>query len=249
MHSVAVCALMVALARQLGLDEATTRVAGLAGLMHDVGKALMPPEILNKPGRLTGAEWDEVRRHPENGHALLGRTGTNAPGVMDVVLHHHERFDGGGYPHRLEGEAISLLARMGTICDVYDAVTSNRPYKKGWDPAESIARMASWQGQFDPRLFDAFVHSLGIYPIGSVVRLRSGRLAVVVEQSPSALLAPVVSVFFSTRAQLPVEPERIDLSRPGCRDRIVARAPDAAAQFRQLDELRADPEVLRHLKR
>ncbi len=249
MHSVAVCALMVALARQLGLDDETCRQAGVAGLMHDIGKALMPLEVLNKPGQLTDSEFEIVRTHPERGHALLldGRGATEA--TLDVVLHHHERVDGAGYPHRLVGDRISLFARMGAICDVYDAITSNRPYKSGWDPAESITRMASWKGHFDATVFGAFVHSLGIYPIGSLVRLASGRLAVVVEQNPHDLVAPVVKVFFSTKSQMHVVPTRLELSRSA--DRIVGRegreGPDG--RFPHLDELWADPEVLHRLKR
>ena len=249
MHSVAVCALMVALARQLGHDEDRCRAAGLAGLVHDVGKALMPTDVLNKPGRLTDEECVVMRSHPERGHALLVESQGATPEALDVTLHHHERIDGTGYPHRLPAERISELARMGAICDVYDAITSNRPYKAGWDPAESIARMASWKGHFDPALFGAFVHSLGIYPTGSVVRLESGRLAVVLEQNPGALRAPVVNVFFSTKSQLHVEPQRLDLARPGCHDRIVAREPGAAAEFRKLDELWVEPELLKRLKR
>ena len=249
MHSVAVCALMVALARQLGHDEQGCRDAGLAGLLHDVGKAVMPPELLEKPGRLTDAEWAVIRTHPERGHSLLEEGGTAPAGALEVALHHHERIDGKGYPHGLAGASIAMLARMGAVCDVYDAITSNRPYKAGWDPAESIARMVSWQGQFDAAVLGAFVHSLGIYPTGSVVRLASGRLAVVVEQNAAALLTPVVRAFYSMRAGMPIEPLRIDLARPGCQDRIVAREPGAAGQFRQVDELWADPEVLRALRR
>jgi HD-GYP domain-containing protein (c-di-GMP phosphodiesterase class II) len=95
--------------------------------------------------------------------------------ARDVRLHHHERPDGRGYPHGLQGDALTLHARMGAVCDVYDAITSNRPYKSGWDPGESIARMATWKGQFDGPVFAAFVRSVGIYPIGSLVRLASGR--------------------------------------------------------------------------
>jgi HD-GYP domain-containing protein (c-di-GMP phosphodiesterase class II) len=249
MHSVAVCALMVALARQLGMSEALCREAGLAGLVHDVGKALMPLEVLGKPGKLTDDEWRIMRGHPGRGFALLEDGGTATAAMMDVALHHHERVDGTGYPHRLAGDGISELARMGAICDVYDAVTSNRPYKAGWDPAESIAKMAAWKGHFDSRLFNAFVHSLGIYPTGSVVRLESGRLAVVAEQNPGALLTPVVVMFFSTRSQMHIEPQRMDLSRPGCSERIVGREAGALAQFRHLEELWVDPEVLRRIPR
>ena len=144
MHSVAVCALMVALARESGEDEASCRSAGFAGLLHDMGKAMMPLEVLNKPGKLTDAEFDIMRTHPLRGHELLMEARGADALAMDVCLHHHEKMDGSGYPHKLGADAISRHARMGAICDVYDAVTSNRPYKAGWDPAESIARMASW---------------------------------------------------------------------------------------------------------
>lgn len=235
MHSVAVCALMVALARELGFDAEACRVAGLAGLVHDLGKALMPLEVLNKPGKLTDAEFAVMRTHPERGHELLLEARGAGSAVLDVCLHHHERVDGSGYPHGLAGEAISTLARMGAICDVYDAITSNRPYKAGWDPAESIARMASWKGHFDPELFKAFVKSLGIYPVGSLVRLKSERLAVVVEHNPQALTMPVVKVFFSIRSNMPVSVHRLDLT--GSSDRIVGRESAAQWGFTQITSL------------
>jgi HD-GYP domain-containing protein (c-di-GMP phosphodiesterase class II) len=248
MHSVAVCALMVALARQLGQDEEGCRVAGLAGLMHDIGKALMPPEVLTKPGKLSADEFAIMRTHPECGHGLLrDGQGITAP-TLDVVLHHHERIDGAGYPHRLCGAAFSTLARMGAICDVYDAVTSDRPYKAGWDPAESIASMATWKGHFDEALFAAFVRSLGIYPTGSLVRLASGRLAVVTEQNPQNLVAPVVKAFYSTRSELHIVPVLLDLAHRGCSDRIVGREDRADGRFPQMDELWASPEVLRRMR-
>jgi HD-GYP domain-containing protein (c-di-GMP phosphodiesterase class II) len=245
MHSVAVCALMVSLARQLGQSEAEARGAGLAGLLHDMGKALMPLDVLNKPGKLSDAEYELIKTHPERGHELLlGSSATAA--ALDVCLHHHERPDGRGYPHGLSGAALSLQARMGGVCDVYDAITSNRPYKAGWDPGESIARMAEWtkQGQFDPLVVHAFVSSLGIYPIGSLVRLQSGHLAVVVEQNPGALASPQVKVFFSTKARRPVPPELLDLNQPGCSERITGRESNTVWQFKQLDELWAGADVL-----
>ena len=243
MHSVAVCALMVALGREAGMDADACRAVGLAGLMHDMGKAQMPLEILNKPGKLTDEEFAIIRSHPERGHELLveGRGATAE--VLDVCLHHHERVDGTGYPHRLDADALTQVARMGAICDVYDAITSNRPYKKGWDPAESIARMASWKGHFDPQLFKLFVKSLGIYPVGSLVKLQSGRLAVVVEQNPASLTTPMVKVFFSTKSNLPLPVQRLDLQSGT--DRIVGRESVSQWGFKHLDTLWFDQAPLR----
>ena len=236
MHSVAVCALMVALGRELGFDQEQCRTAGTAGLLHDVGKALMPLDILNKPGKLTDEEFDVMRSHPARGFELLQEAHGTSADAMDVCLHHHERVDGTGYPHRLPVDKLSTLVRMGSICDVYDAITSDRPYKKGWDPAESIGQMASWKGQFDPAIFATFVKSVGIYPTGSLVRLQSDRLAVVIEQNASALTAPVVRVFYSLKSQMPVALQRLDLSG-GTSDRIAGRESPEKWKFGFLDEL------------
>lgn len=233
MHSVAVCALMIALARKLGLDEQQTRDAGMAGLLHDLGKAMIPMEILNKPGKLTDEEFDLVKTHPEEGHKLLlGGIGISEM-TRDVCLHHHEKIDGSGYPKRLNGETMSLFAKMGAVCDVYDAVTSNRPYKAGWDPAESIKRMAEWKGHFDPVVFQAFVKSLGIYPIGSFIRLESGKLGVVIEQGEQSLLKPKVRVFFSTKSQAYIKPETIDLARSP--EKIAGREDAAKWGIKDID--------------
>lgn len=233
MHSVAVCALMIALARQLGLNEQQVRDAGMAGLLHDLGKAMIPLEILNKPGKLTDAEFDLVKTHPEEGHKLLLEGSSVSEMTRDVCLHHHEKIDGSGYPKGLNGETMSLYAKMGAVCDVYDAVTSNRPYKAGWDPAESIKRMAEWKGHFDPAVFQAFVKSLGIYPIGSLVRLASGKLGVVTEQGEQSLLKPKVKVFFSTKSQAYIKPETIDLARSP--EKIAGREDAAKWGIKDID--------------
>ena len=238
MHSVAVSGLMIALAQQLKLGEAEVHQAGLAGLLHDLGKARVPDAILNKPASLTDAEFATMRRHPELGHDMLLAQGNVDPEVLDVVLHHHERVDGNGYPHALGGDQIGLLAKMGAICDVYDAITSNRVYKPGWDPAEAVRKMAEWsKTHFDGALFQAFVKTVGIYPVGSLVRMESGRLGVVVDQCEASLLTPKVKLFFSTRSQLRITPEVVDLSRRGVHDRIAGREDPARWKFSNLDQL------------
>jgi putative nucleotidyltransferase with HDIG domain len=237
MHSVAVCALMVGLARELGQDAEQVRLAGLAGLLHDVGKMAMPHEVLNKPGSLTDDEFAIMRSHPRRGFELL-KEGHGVPQeALDVCLHHHEKMDGSGYPDRLKGEEISVLARMGAVCDVYDAITSTRPYKTAWDPAGSIQRMSQWVGHFDPAIFAAFVKSVGIYPTGSLVRLTSGRLAVVVDQNPSTLVAPRVKVFFSTKSGMPIPVAMLDLAAAGTSDRIEGRESPRKWGFTHLEQL------------
>ena len=238
MHSVAVCALMVALSKQLGLDETQTHSAGIAGLLHDLGKAMMPMEVLNKPGKLTNEEFAIIKTHPEEGYKLLKESNCTNLAAHDVVLHHHEKTDGSGYPKGLKDQEISLFAKMGAVCDVYDAITSNRPYKAGWDPAESLRKMAEWaNGHFDPNVFQAFVKSLGIYPIGSLVKLNTGRLGIVIDQAEKSLLTPRIKVFYSTRANARIRPEIIDLSRAGCVEKIAGREDPAKWNFPDLNEL------------
>jgi HD-GYP domain-containing protein (c-di-GMP phosphodiesterase class II) len=237
MHSVAVCALMVSLGRQLGLNDVQCRDAGMAGMLHDLGKAAMPQEILNKPGKLTNEEFDIIKTHPTRGYEMLLDSPNVSDGAKDVCLHHHERYDGTGYPDKLAGEKISLLARMGAVCDVYDAVTSDRPYKSGWDPAHALSQMATWKGHFDTMVFQSFVKSIGIYPTGSLVKMRSGRLAVVLEQNAAALTRPRVKIFFSTKSGLPLEPQVLDLLSPGVIDQIESRENPENWNFPYLNEL------------
>lgn len=238
MHSVAVCALMISLARQLGLDDESVSEAGLAGLMHDIGKMAIPAEILSKPGKLTDAEFAIVKTHPVEGEKILSMGAGISEVARDVCLHHHEKVNGSGYPHQLKSGQISRFAKMAAVCDVYDAVTSERPYNKGWEPAEAIRKMAEWSTwHFDEVIFQAFVKAVGIYPVGSLVRLRSGRLGVIVGQSGKSLLTPVIKVFFSITAGARMAPETQDLSVPACTDRIISGEDPAAWGITDLDQI------------
>jgi len=212
LHSVAVCALMIALGKQLNYSG-DIHALGMAGLLHDVGKMAIPEDILNKPGKLTDEEFERVKSHPRRGWEMLKENNVADEISLDVCLHHHERVDGHGYPDKLSAKNISLVARMGAVCDVYDAITSDRSYKKGWEPAESLKKMAEWQdGHFDGDVFKAFVKTIGIYPSATLLKLKSGRLGIVTDQSSKTLLKPKIKIFFSCSSNAPIPTKIIDLS-------------------------------------
>jgi len=137
LHSVSVCALLVAFCRSRGIDAATTHQAGLGGLLHDTGKALVPDSVLNKPGPLSPEEFIQIKRHPRDGYDILRQSPEVGAIPLDITLHHHERRDGSGYPDQLAGDAISELAQMAAIVDVYDPLTSDRSYHNGNPAAEA----------------------------------------------------------------------------------------------------------------
>ena len=237
LHSVAVCALMVALGRTLGLDEAACREAGLGGFLHDVGKAFLPHELHNKPGKLTDEEFTQIKKHPELGYKYLSQDPNVPDYARDVCLHHHEKMDGNGYPEALRSGSISLYSRMAAICDVYDALTSDRPYKRAWDPAEAISTMATWTGHFDRAMFLAFVKTLGIYPVGSIVKLESGRSGFVIRQNAQDLTRPVLKVFRYNDSMEMSDTEILDLMATPEADTIVARGGEEWARLSHLDSM------------
>ncbi len=225
LHSVSVGTLMIAFCRSVGMDRETIHLAGLGGILHDTGKALVPDAILNKPGRLTEEEFDIIRRHPRDGFDILSRTEGIGEIPLDITLHHHERVDGSGYPHNLKGDTISTLAKMAAIVDVYDAITADRCYHKGMAPTDALRKIFEWSKyHFDPKLVQAFMRCVGIYPVGTLVLLESGKLGVVIEQHPSNLLTPRIRVMYSSKSNTYLQPEIVDLSRPlgfGGGDKIV----------------------------
>ena len=238
LHSVAVAALMMNFARHQGLEDAVVQDLGLAGLLHDIGKIAVAAEILDKPGGLSDSEWRSVRDHPLAGHRLLQISPGVPDAALEVCLRHHEKLDGGGYPGRLRGEALSLFARMGAICDVYDAVTSDRPYKPSWTPCEALTEMRNWDGHFDVALLDRFADSLGIYPVGTLVRLSTGELGIVMGSDGVANENVVVRAFFDCETLM----ERAPVDRPiapwADNPRIVGRDSPTFWRFADWDAVR-----------
>ncbi|WP_295406203.1 HD-GYP domain-containing protein [uncultured Thiocystis sp.] len=222
-HSVNVAVLMVSFARSLELDRPLIQDIGIGALLHDLGKTLVPTAILNKPGRLSDEEFGVMRGHVVHSREILAV----APGIpaaaLAVAAEHHERLDGSGYPDGKAGAAISRYGQMAAIVDIYDAITSDRVYHKGMEPPLALRKLLEWSGQHvDPQLVQQFIRCVGIYPVGTLVRLRSGRLGVVVESSREGLLQPVVRVFMDADRRRYLAVQDVDLSRQrkGSEERI-----------------------------
>ena len=218
-HCVSICALMVSFSNAMGMDQATVQEAGLGGLLHDIGKMKIPSRILNKPGKLTEEEFTIMKTHaPEGVDLLMGIPGLSSL-TIQIVAEHHERMGGGGYPRGLVGERISEMGRMAAIVDVYDALTSNRVYHRGQEPTEVLRKLLEWSHtHLDGDLVQHFIRVLGIYPVGTLVRLSSDRLAVVVEQGED-LLRPTVRLVYNIVHRLPIRPR--DLHLVHSNDQIV----------------------------
>lgn len=226
-HSLNVCILLASLGRtvELGIDQ-MKRVA-LGGIMHDIGKTRVSQAILRKPGRLTEEEFNHMKRHVNEGAAIVANLDVPEETRL-VISEHHERYEGKGYPRGIEGRDISLWGRMAAIADVYDAISSDRYYHKALSPPEAMRKIFEWgKFHFDPELVQAFVRTLGIYPVGSLVRLRSGRLAVVREHHPDRLLKPLVRVVYDAVRATHIPPEELDLAGPHAGDDIAGFASPA----------------------
>lgn len=214
-HCVSVATLLVAFCRYMGMEKDQLIEAGIGGMLHDVGKMRVPDHILNKPGKLTDAEFEIMKTHVPLGLETLRQTPSISPMMIRIAGEHHERFDGTGYPDQSTGNMISQVGRMSSVVDVYDAMTSNRIYQRGMEPALALKKLFEWsEHHFDPELAQHFIQAIGIYPVGSLVRLDSQRLGVVVEQGEKGLLFPIVRVIFDIKHRRKLEPIDIDLSQP-----------------------------------
>lgn len=213
MHSISVCAQILNFCNFHRLPRKRIQGLAIGALFHDIGKTRIPLAILNKPGRLDDEEWTEMKCHTLYSAKIL-ETAKDMPRVaFDVGLHHHERYDGSGYPHGLKGDAITVGAQLVAIADVYDATISDRCYRNGMDRVEVLVSLYQWAGTyFNKDLTHKFIRSIGVYPIGTCVRLESGRIGVVVGSTES-MVQPIVRIFHDERKKAALPIHDLDLSK------------------------------------
>ncbi|MCG6552733.1 MAG: HD-GYP domain-containing protein [Candidatus Magnetominusculus sp. LBB02] len=222
-HSVSACVLMISLGHALGISRDIIDQIGTGALLHDIGKVKVNQTILNKPGRLTDDEFTQIKDHVVLGYEILKQI-PNIPEVALVVTHqHHERYDGTGYPNKLKGDGLSIYGQMASIIDVYDALTSDRCYHKGMQSTDALRKIFEWSNaNFNPEIVQHFIRCVGVYPIGTLVRLDNNRLAVVIESGKEALTKPKVRIIFNLKAKAFEKTEDIDLAKPNVRINIVS---------------------------
>lgn len=211
-HSVNVAVLATATGIQMRLKRSRLYELCMAAAMHDVGKVYVPKEILNKPGKLTDEEYDEIKKHSERGYDYLKTTHYISKDSCKGVLMHHERHDGLGYPHGARNEEINPIGKILAICDVYDALTSDRPYRKAWSPSEAIEYLMGNSGiRFNPEITNSFLQMIAPYPAGTTVRLSDGKKGIVVKNSLDMKLRPIVRIIMDNGEN--VEPYEVNLGR------------------------------------
>jgi putative nucleotidyltransferase with HDIG domain len=221
-HSISVCALMVSFAKQMGFDQRLVEEIGIGAMLHDIGKMKIPIEILHKTDKLTEEEYEIIKKHVIFGKDILESTRGIAEASILMCAEHHERVDGTGYPEKLSGDEISVFGQMSAIVDVYDAMTSDRCYQKKMNPSEVLRKLFEWSKfHFNRNLVQRFIRCIGIYPIGTLVRLESGMLAVVINHGEKDILKPTVRVIFNSERKILVIPYDLDLSENGG-DRVLS---------------------------
>jgi HD-GYP domain-containing protein (c-di-GMP phosphodiesterase class II) len=212
-HSMNVCVLAIVLGRHIKLPEEILNIVGLCGMMHDMGKMLIPIEILNKPGTLELEEMEIMQTHTTLGFQLLKSSNDMHPGAIEVALNHHERLDGKGYCRQISQSAISHFTRMVAVADMYDAMTSDRVYQKGRIHLEATNAMINLAGShLDPVLVVKFIESIGVYPPGCLVELTNGIVAIVIEVNEKTKLRPKIITILDEEKN-PAPEQVIDLSK------------------------------------
>ena len=193
-HALSIAVICIAMGKQLRLNKKDIFELAFAAIIHDIGDTQLPAGLLDKPAKLTDEEFEEVKKHTLEGFKIIAESNSNiSDHIKEGVLSHHERYDGSGYPNGLKGKQIPFLSRIIAVADVYSALTSSRPYRSAYQPAEAIEYIMGNAGrQFDPGVVKAFLKVVSPYPIGSCVKLSSGERAVVAEQHLENPLRPVV---------------------------------------------------------
>ncbi|WP_427981489.1 HD-GYP domain-containing protein [Agarivorans sp.] len=213
-HSLNVGMLLAYFGRFLGMNKNQQKQLLMGGMLHDIGKINTPDEVLQKPGKLTDEEFVIMRQHVVHSYQILKAQEGVSTIMLDIARNHHERLDGKGYPNQLKGDQLSETTRMANIVDCYDALTADRVYKSGVPPTAAFRiLLASVNSQFDKILVEKFIRCMGVYPVGTTVRLKSGRLGVVVQRNSDKPLKPVVKVIFNTLTNTHTEVRLLDLSK------------------------------------
>lgn len=213
-HSLNCSILMALFAKHMGFDKALIEELCLGGLVMDTGMVSVPDDILAKKGKLSANEWGVVMPHVDFGIEMLEQAGELSDNTLHVVANHHERLDGSGYPEGKAGESITTYGRMAAIVDTYDALTSDRPYRAGMTPTNAMKKLlADSSAKLDQNLVQQFIKCLGVHPVGSLVKLKSGKLAIVVQANPEDPLNPCVYCFYSVNSGNYSETKRVDLTK------------------------------------
>lgn len=211
-HCLNVCIYAIVIGRELNLPRRELELLGLCGLMHDMGKMKIPADILNKPDSLEPKELVIMKSHAIEGMKWLVANNGFPGSVVAAALGHHERLDGQGYPRKLKEKNIPPFTRIVAVADTYDAITSDRVYKKGLTHTEAVnILMQSKANSLDGEVVDRFIQSLGIFPPGNLVEMNNGEVAVVVETNPLKRLRPKIALLLNKNKQ-PVKPRLIDLA-------------------------------------
>lgn len=212
-HSVNVSILTALFALEFSFSRDELKAVTKGAILHDLGKLRVPKEILNKPGPLAPEEFEEIKKHPIYGVDIAISAGEKSDSVISVISQHHEWFSGRGYPRGLGGERISLLARIVSVVDVFDALTTDRVYKPRMLSYEAISKMLHEGAiHFDPKVLSRFISRFGIYPVGSLVRLSDGKIGVVLKSNPLSPIRPIIKVLYDEYSSEVEDPYEIDLS-------------------------------------